>query len=417
MPFNRRKFLQLAGEGATGLTLFKGATIPFALRADRSVVEPSRNFDPWLEIDLNHMAWNISQLRKFTRGKPIMAVIKGNAYGHGLVGVGRFLEEIGVAYLMVGKFSEAWKLREAEVKCPILNIGPFSQEEAKEIVRLGISQSVYSDRIEYLIAAARRQGKRARIHLKIDTGLGRVGIPYYRALPLVERVASTKELLLEGVFTTFSEEEDFDRVQLERFLRLCQEGKSKGINLGVRHAASSAAILSLPQAYLDMLRPGIIIYGYYPSPEALQERKVELKPVLQLKTRVIYVKELRPGDSVSYHREFIAQKREMIATLPIGYSDGYPPQIADKGEVLINGRRFPLVSRITANHMTVNLQGRKDIDIGEEVVLIGTQGELEITTEEVADWAGISVYKLLIGMSPLLPRFYTGKPQKSSINS
>ena len=408
MPFNRRKFLQLAGEGAAGITLFKGATIPFALRADRSAVEPSKSFDPWLEIDLNYMTWNISQLRKFTREKPIMAVIKGNAYGHGLVGVGRFLEGIGVAYLMVGKFSEAWELREAGVKCPILNIGPFSQEEAEEIVRLGISQSVYSKRVEYLIATARRQGKRARIHLKIDTGLGRVGVPYYRALPLVEEVASTKELLIEGVFTTFSEEEDFDQVQLERFLRFCQEAKDKGISLGLRHAASSAIILSFPQAYLDMLRPGIIIYGNYPSPKASQERKVELKPVLQLKTRVIYVKELRPGDSVSYHREFIAQKREMIATLPIGYSDGYPPQIAGKGEVLIKGRRFPLVSRITANHMTVNLQGRKDIDIGEEVVLIGTQGELEITAEEVADWAGVSVYKLLIGMSPLLPRLYTG---------
>ena len=409
MPFNRRRFLELAGGVTAAIALFKGASSSFSLYSNPSAIEPSGSFDPWLEIDLNHMAGNISQLRKFTNGKPIMAVIKGNAYGHGLVGVGKFLEELGVAYLMVGNLSEAMKLREAGVRCPILNIGPFSQQEAEEIIRLEISQSVYTDRVEYLIASARRQGKKARIHLKIDTGLGRVGVPYYRALPLVEKVVSTRELLVEGVFTTFSEEEDFDRVQLERFLRLCQEAKSKGINLGLRHAASSAGILSLPQAHLDMVRPGIMIYGHYPSPSAYQEKKVELKPVLQLKTRVIYVKELRPGDSVSYHREFIAQKKETIATLPIGYSDGYPPQVAGKGEVLIKGRRFMLVSRITANHTAVNLQRRKDIHMGEEVVLIGTQGELEITAEEVAEWAGISVYKLLIGMSPLLPRSYPGK--------
>ena len=312
---------------------------------------------------------------------------------------------------MVGKYSEALKLKQEGVRCPILNIGPFSQQEAEEIVRLGISQSVYSDRVEYLIAAARRQGKRACIHLKIDSGLGRVGVPYYRALPLVEKVASSKEFLIEGVFTTFSEDEEFDREQLKRFLQLCQEAESKGIRLGSKHTASSAAILSLPQAHLDMVRPGIMIYGHYPSSEAHQERKIDLKPVLQLKTKVIYVKELRPGDSVSYHREFVAEKKETIATLPIGYSDGYPPQVAAKGEVLIKGNRFPMVSRITANHMTVNLQGRKDIGIGEEVVLIGTQGKLELTAEEVADWAGISVYKLLCGMSPLLPKVYIGKTQ------
>ncbi|MDH5404956.1 MAG: alanine racemase, partial [Candidatus Aminicenantes bacterium] len=411
MPFNRRKFLKLAGEGAAGIALFKRTNFPSSLRSNHQAEEPSGSFDPWLEIDLNHMAWNISQLRKFTGGKPIMAVIKGNAYGHGLVGVGSFLEKQEVAGLMVGKYSEALKLREAGVKCPILNIGPFSQQEAEEIVRLGISQSVYSDRVEYLIAAARRQGKRARIHLKIDSGLGRVGVPYYRALPLVEKVASTKELLVEGVFTTFSEDEDFDLVQLQRFLQLCQEAENKGIGVGTKHAASSAAVLSLPQAHLDMVRPGIMIYGHYPSAKAQQERKVELKPVLQLKTRVIYVKELRPGDSVSYHREFVAEKKETIATLPIGYSDGYPPQVAGKAEVLIKGSRFPLVSRITANHMTVNLQGRQDIGTEEEVVLIGNQGEQKVTAEEVADWAGISVYKLLCGMSPLLPRVYIGNTQ------
>jgi len=411
MPFNRRKFLQLAGEGAAGIALFKRTTFPSSLRSNHQAAEPSGSFDPWLEIYLNHIAWNISQLRKFTREKPIMAVIKGNAYGHGLVGVGRFLEKLGVAGLMVGKYSEACNLREAGVKFPILNIGPFSQQEAEEIVKLGISQSVYSDRVDYLIAAARRQGKRARIHLKIDSGLGRVGVPYYRALPMVERAASARELLIEGVFTTFSEDTDFDRIQLQRFLQLCQEAKSKGISLGLRHAASSAGILSMPQAHLDMVRPGIMIYGHYPSAKAHQERRVELKPVLQLKTRVIYVKELRPGDSASYHREFVAKKKETIATLPIGYSDGYPPQVAGKGEVLIKGQRFPLVALITANHMTVNIQGSKDIDIGEEVVLIGIQGKLEITAEEVADWAGISVYKLLIGMSSLLPRVYIGKTQ------
>jgi len=158
-----------------------------------------------------------------------------------------------------------------------------------------------------------------------------------------------------------------------------------------------------------MVRPGITIYGHYPSDKEYQARKIDLKPAMTLKTRVMYVKILRPGDSVSYHRKFTAQKETQVATLPIGYSDGYPHQVADRGEVIIWGRRHPIIAAVTANHTTVNVTGANDVKIGDEAVLIGKQGDGQITAEEVADWAGTSVYKIVIGMNPLLPRIYFGK--------
>jgi alanine racemase len=309
----------------------------------------------------------------------------------------------------VGKVQEALQLRESGVKTSILNFGPFSNQDVEQLVRLNISQSVYADNVTFLADAAHKLHQKAKVHIKIDTGLGRVGVPYYQALSFIEKVAAMSDIAIEGIFTTFTEDEDFDKIQLERFLQVCDAAKEQGINVGLRHAASSAALLSFPQAHLDMVRPGITIYGHYPSDKEYQARKIDLKPAMTLKTRVMYVKILRPGDSVSYHRKFTAQKETQVATLPIGYSDGYPHQVADRGEVIIWGRRHPIIAAVTANHTTVNVTGANDVKIGDEAVLIGKQGDGQITAEEVADWAGTSVYKIVIGMNPLLPRIYFGK--------
>lgn len=405
--FDRREFLKLAGAASLGATVVGSANPSGAGWATPvGVTTGEAAADPWLEIDLKNMAWNLAQIRRRTGSRPVMAVIKANAYGHGLVEIGKFLEKQKIEFLAVGKFHEALQFRENGVKTPILNLGPFSQHEAAEIVRRNISQSVYTDGFMFLAEAARKLKRQAKVHLKIDTGLGRVGVPHRQALAFVEKVAANSAIQIEGIFTPFTEDDEFDKVQLERFLEICSAAKQRGIATGLRHAASSAGILSFPPSHLDMVRPGIAIYGQYPSVREYQARQIDLRPVMSLKARVMYVKTLQPGESVSYHRAFVAQQETQVATLPIGYSDGYPSQAAGKAEVLVQGRRWPVIALVTSNHATINVTGAEGIKIGDEAVIFGKQGEGEINAEELAAWAGVSVYKILIGMNPLLPRVY-----------
>lgn len=395
---NRREFLALAGTAPIGFAFRKKLPNPKTIKN-----YPEDLFDPWLEINFKKLAWNVLQIRKRVENRPIMAVIKCNAYGHGLVEIAKFLEKQNIRHFAVAKVQEAMLLRDNGIKSTILNFGPFSRKEAELLVRHNISQSVFSEAVNTLAETARKLNKQAKVHIKVDTGLGRVGVPYYQTLLFIEKVAAMPEIKIEGIFTTFTEEKEFDKLQLKRFLEVCNTAKKKGISTGVRHAASSAAISNFHPSFLDMVRPGNGLYGIEQLPN------MDLKPVMSLKTRVIYVKKLRQGDSVSYHRRYVAEKETLLATLPIGYSDRYPPQAVNKAEVLIHGHRWPLIAYISANHSTVDITGSKNIKIGDEVVLFGTQSGNEITIGEVAEWGESSVYKVAIGMNPLLPRVFIEK--------
>lgn len=395
--FNRRKFLTLAGTAPLGFAFHK--YLPDAIT---SKDYPEDFFDPWIEINLKNLEWNLSQIRKRVNNRPIKAVIKCNAYGHGLIGIAMSLEKQSIRHFGVGKVQEAVLLRNNGVKGMILNFGPFSKKEAEQIVKLNISQSVYSETVDILANAARKLNKQAKVHIKVDTGLGRIGVPYYQALPYIEKVASMQEITIEGIFTALTEVKAFDQIQLERFLKVCDTAKKKGIFLGLRHVASSHAIANFPSSFLDMVRPGSAIYGIKPLPN------LDLRPVMSLKTRVTYVKKLYPGDSVGYYRKHKVEKDTLLATLPLGYSDRYPPQAVNKAQVLIQGKRWPLIAYISANHSTVDITGSEGIEIGDEVVLFGTQKGNKITMGEVAKWGGVTVYKVAIGMNPLLPRLFIG---------
>ena len=398
---DRRAFLKRAGAASVGLAIWSNASASPATR-------PGVGGDAWLEIDLNHIAWNLDQIRKRVNNRPVMAVIKANAYGHGLVETAKALEKQQIRYLAVGKVQEALRLREGGVTTPILNFGPFARDEAEALVRHDVAQSVFTDEAAYLAEAARALNRTAAVHVKVDTGLGRVGVPHERAPAFVETVAATPGISIAGIFTPFSEEKDFDRVQLDRFRTVCEGARRRGIDVGLRHAASSAGVIDFPDAYLDMVRPGIAIYGQYPSVREYEARRIDLRPAMSLKTRVTYVKTLRPGDAVSYHRAFVAEQDTDVATISMGYSDGYPYQAAENAEVIVQGRRCPAIALVTSNHMTLDVTGVEPLAIGQEAVLFGTQDGAEVTAEEVAAWAGTSVYKILIGMSPLLPRTYLG---------
>jgi len=402
MKLSRRNFLLISSLNSVSLiSQFKGLKkVPLNLLPKTPL---SSSHDPWIELNLENMSWNLSQVKKLVQVR-VMAVIKANAYGHGLIEVGQHLERMDIDYLMVGKLEEALLLRKSGASVPILNFGSFSSEEAEEIIQNALSQSIFTEAVLRLHQASLRVGKKAKVHIHIDTGLGRMGMPYHQALPFIEKVSTLKGIRIEGISTTLTEDDDFDREQLRRFLRLLREAESKGISLGLKHASSSDGMLDLPSSRLDMVRPGIALYGYYPSEKTQEEDRLHLKPVLQLKCRVVSVKALRPGDSLSYHRKYTAKKQEKIAIIPVGYSDGYPPNAVNKASVLIRGKRFPLIAAITANHCAALLKENSPISIGDEAVLLGIQGKEKITAHEIAHWAETSSYKILIGLNPLLPR-------------
>jgi alanine racemase len=362
---------------------------------------------PWIEVDLGAVERNLERIHRWC-GVPLMPVIKANAYGHGLVPVARRLAGAeGVEGLCVGCLREAVALRQAGIRLPVLNLGPFTAAEAQRIAALEIAQSVSSDAVDLLARAAAAQGRTAAVHVKIDTGLGRMGVPHDRAAAFITAVAQLDGVRIAGVFTALSEDPDFDRLQVRRFTAALAGPAERGIALGRRHAASSAAILEAPELALDMVRPGIMLFGHYPSAAEHQRRRIELEPALTLKARVSAVKRLRAGDPVGYHRAYRAPGDETLILGSIGYADGYPVQLAGRAEALVDGVRHPLVASVTANHICLRLSGGV-VRPGDEIVLYGRQGEALIDLQELAPLAERSVYNLLARLNPELPRLYQG---------
>jgi alanine racemase len=334
-----------------------------------------------------------------------MGVIKCNGYGHGLVEVGRYLDQRKIDALMVVSLPEALMLREAGVSCPVHNFGPVHEDAAEILINKNISQSIFTEKAQRLNAAALKIGKRIDVHIHVDTGMARMGIPHYEALPYVKKVAGWKGLRIIGISTAMSEDNELDKEQIKRFEIICRQAEGEGISLGIKHALSSTGIFSQRSSYLDMVRPGLLLFGYYPSPEVREKfKEITLKPVLQLKSRVAVVRNLRPGDPVSYNKSYVAKTKEKIAVIPVGYSNGYPYNAQGKTFVLINGERCPVVAYMSANHMEVLLKPDSNVSMGDEVVLLGTQGKEEITADDIAEWTGVSSYKVMIWLNPLMPR-------------
>lgn len=401
MTLSRRKFLLASSLGIPAFFKRKNSRKPsFSVQAhpDNQPVH-----DTWIELDLQNMGWNLAKIRQHVR-VPVMAVIKANAYGHGLEEIGRFLDKSGIDALMVCRLSEAIQLRESGVLCPILNFGPLFPEDASLLIKYRISQSVFTEGIETLSQYAQKTRNKIAVHIHIDTGMGRMGISYRKAEDYIEKAALLEGIHIQGLSTTLTEDLHFDRIQMDRFLAISQKAEQKGISTGQKHAYSSAGIFTGGPSFLDMVRPGILLYGYYPNSKTQQEDRFSLKPVLQIKSRVAAVKTLHPGDSVSYHRAYTAKKREKIAVIPAGYSDGYPLGAVGKGWVLIKGKKYPLIGDITANHMEVLLDMDSPVGVGDLVTLLGSQGSQTLTADRLAEWGSLSTYKILIKLNPLLPK-------------
>ena len=355
--------------------------------------------DPWIEINAANVVWNLEQIRGRVGDIPIMAVIKCNAYGHGTVEVAEILWNHGVRRFAGVKAREVIAMRERGIGDMVLNVGLFTRDEARRLLELGISQSVFSGAVHVLAEEARKLDKTAKVHIKIDTGLTRLGVHHEQAVSFIEEVSKIPGIEIEGVFTTLTEESDFDLVQIERLQKVCDQAEARGVSVGIRHATSSCGTMTLPSsAYLDMVRPGNALYGFEPLPN------VDLKPTLSLKTTVLMVRDLAPGDTVAYHRRGVVDKPMTVAVLSLGYSDGYPHQATEAGEAIVHGVRVPFVFPMSANHSFLDVTGLDSVQPGDEVVLIGEQGDARICAVELAGWAGSSAYKITTGLSPYLPR-------------
>ncbi|MEK6757418.1 MAG: alanine racemase [Bacteroidota bacterium] len=360
------------------------------------------SFDPWVEVNTTHLLHNVRQISKRVEARPILAVIKNNGYGLGLVNVARALEPVSeISGFAVVKLQEAATLRDAGIQKPILLLGSVDELEVEETVAQGITLMVYTPMGPTLDRVSRALKKVIGVHVCIDTGIGRVGVPYAEAIPLVRDLASRASVRIEGTMMTFTEDPEFDKEQLKRFQWLCGELERQGISLGKKHAASSFGLFQHPGAFLDMVRPGMAIFGVYPEQEFRTSGVMELLPALSLKARVVYVKQLHKGDSAGYNRAYRVERDVWVATLPVGHADGLP-RVATKGaRVRIGGERYPVVA-VSASHAIAEIGAEQRVRIGDIATVFDWQEGSR--PEDFSAACGSSVYDLTMHLNALLPR-------------
>ena len=393
----RRSFLKSAPALAASslVTVDSGAA-----RAESAPLVSS--FDPWVELHPRNLAHNVAQIATRVGGRPILAVIKNNGYGMGVANVARLLEPEGVIHgFAVVKLQEAVALRDAGVRKPVLLMGPFDENNLEDAVARDITPMVYRPMGAWLDRIAAKRQRPTSIHICVDTGIGRVGVPHREAAELIRDLAGRPSVKLEGTMMTFVED-DFDEEQKRRFTALTEGLAAEGVALGRRHAASSFTLFQHPDYFLDMVRPGMAIYGVYSEQEFRGSEALALEPALALKARVIYVKRLEAGDSAGYGRAYRALRPVWLATVPVGHTDGLPREAANAAKVRIGERLYPIVASVSASHCIVEVGPEKTVDIGDEVSIFDWQKGSR--PEDVSAACGASVYDLTMHLNPLLPR-------------
>ncbi|MDI7247625.1 MAG: alanine racemase [Bacillota bacterium] len=370
------------------------------------------------EIDLASIGRNIAAIRRRVGpGPEIMAVVKADAYGHGAVQVATTALTSGATWLGVALVEEGVVLRKSGIIAPILVFGQLFPSQARRALRYSLSCTVSTyEFAEALSVAATQEGKKGKCHIKVDTGMGRIGVTPRQAVSFVRRLAMLPNVEVEGIYTHFAtadaDDKSFAREQLSRFLETIEALRTAGVQVQFCHAANSAACVDMPEARLDLVRPGILMYGLSPfSTERFQKvkREMDIRPALSLKTRVCFVKRVSAGTPVSYGSTYLTKEDAVIATLPVGYADGLSRGLSNRGEVLIRGRRLPIVGRVCMDQCMVDA-GSLEVEVGDEAVLIGRQGDQEISAEDVADKLGTISYEVVCAIGKRVPRLYSSQP-------
>lgn len=362
----------------------------------------------WVEVDKSDFHFNLKKIKEYlAKDTKIMPVIKANAYGHGGVALAKEAQKAGVAYIGVSSLEEGIKFREAGIKSNILVLGNlFPLDNLQVAVAHSLTPTISTmSGIAALEDLAVKLNKKLSFHLEIDTGMGRIGALTDAAFPLLQKIADTPEISMSGMYTHFAVADTdpvFTRTQLEYFLKIVKHARTA---LGLKfaaHAANSAALFRDKRTHLDMVRPGISLYGLSPFKHA--ERFLKLKPVLSWKSKIAFLKKVPSGFCVSYGRTFVTNRASVIATIPVGYADGYNRLLSNKGDVLVRGKRCPIAGRITMDMTMIDVTGVKGITLGDEVVLIGAQGKEQIKADELAKIQETINYEVTCAISPRVPR-------------
>lgn len=373
----------------------------------------------WVEIDLDAIAHNIDQIIELTGNeRKVMGIVKADAYGHGAVEVANILIDHGVKYLAVAILDEAIALRKAGIKLPILILGYTPGEQSEDIIKWDIMQTVYNiDMAYHLSKQAQKHNKQAKIHIKLDTGMGRIGFrDKHETIEAVKEISQMPLIEIEGIFTHYSvadqENKEYTISQFEKFEAICEALEDVNIHIPIKHTANSAATIDFEKAHLNLIRPGIILYGLYPSEEVLKER-ILLKPAMTFKTSIANIKSVSSNSSISYGRKHITKRESIIATLPVGYADGYSRMLTGSAEVLVKGIKAPVVGTICMDQCMIDITDIPDVKIGDEVILFG-QG---LSTEELAEKLGTINYEIICMVSKRVPRVYIHNGEIKSIKN
>lgn len=372
----------------------------------------------WAEIDRGAYAHNIRELERIISDQvQLMVVLKADAYGHGAVELSRIAVASGADWLGVARLEEALQLRDAGLEVPILIFGFTPPEEIGLLVDRDFSQAVFSHAAaEALSQAAVAAGRELRTHIKVDTGMGRLGLtatqtPAARRLAEVQAITELPGLAIEGLFTHFatadSADTSYTELQLRRFRELIAALEEAGVEIPLKHAANSAALIQDPGSHFDLVRPGIATYGLQPSSE-WRRGDLDLRPVLQWKTRIIQLKDVPAGFGVSYGITYTTQRPTILAAVAVGYGDGLSRALSSRGQMLVRGRRVPIVGRVCMDLTLLDVGEVPDVAIGDEVVILGRQGNLEITAEEIAATLDTINYEIVTSIAARVPRIYVG---------
>ena len=362
----------------------------------------------YAEINLVQLIENYKAIKQKVSPAAVMPVIKANAYGHGLVPVAKKLVQEGVSMLAVAILDEGLTLRQAGIRIPVLILGGILEEQIEAHLNADLILTVSSvDSLKQINQSACSMGVRAKVHIKIDTGMGRLGVFYDTAEDLLRLSLSLEHIQVAGIYSHFASSDEKDlsyaKLQLERFRTVLQFYDREGLPRPLTHMANSGAVLQMPESYFDMVRPGIMLYGVYPSSEV--SHSVKVQQVLSWKTRSVLSKILPPKSPVSYGSTWQSEHACRILTLPLGYGDGYLRALSNKGIVLVGGKRCPVVGRVCMDQIMVNLE-QDEAGVGDEVILIGTQAGETISVADLADLAGTIGYEILTNINTRVPRVY-----------
>lgn len=382
-----------------------------------SMVNDSNSNDEYYRVranvDLNAVKNNLLAVRsKMNKDTKLMAIIKADAYGHGAVPIARAIGDSGkIDAYGVAIIEEAMELRNAGITKPILILGFTPKEQYELAVAYDVAQTVFQfEMAEALSKEAVRQGKTAKIHIKLDTGMSRIGFTdTLESIEEIKRISALPGIEMEGLFSHFARADETDKAstikQLNRYIKFIDLLEKEQIYIPIKHIANSAGIIEFPEAYFNMVRCGIATYGIYPSDEVNHE-DIKLTPAMELKTHVVYVKDVEAGVGISYGATYVTERKTRIATIPVGYADGYSRNLSNTGKVIIHGQYAPIVGRICMDQFMVDVSHINDVKQGDLVTLLGRDGTAYISAEELAEWSHSFAYELLCTVGKRIPRVY-----------